>query len=442
MPESNRIDYTVKKSSPLTGRIQIPGDKSISHRALMLASIAEGDTRVNGFLDSEDTNATMAALQAMGVDIDRNGPHELTVHGVGPQGLRPPPAALYFGNAGTSVRLMAGILAGQQFDTQLTGDASLSLRPMRRIVEPLQQMHADIECSGGGTLPISIRGGRELAGITYTMPVASAQLKSTLLLAGLYASGNTCVIEPAVTRDHTERMLVHFGCNIEITGRQICISSQPLTARDIEVPADISSATFFIVAACITPGSDLILEKIGVNPTRAAVLTILQSMGADITLQNNRQIAGESAADIRVRHAELQGTAIPEELVPIAIDEFPAILVAAACARGATVLSGASELRVKESDRIQAMAAGLKRLGIKVEERRDGMVVEGGIPGGGVVDSFTDHRIAMAFTVAGLVASAPVTVRDCANVNTSFPGFKQLLQEQGIDVDVEERSND
>lgn len=422
----------------MLGQIQIPGDKSISHRALMLAAIADGDTHVRGFLDSEDTAATMAALQAMGVVIDRHGAHELTIHGVGLHGLKAPPAALNFGNSGTSVRLLSGILAGQPFDTRLTGDASLSRRPMRRIIAPLQQMHARIDCSGEGTLPMTIYGGRELAGITYPMPVASAQLKSALLLAGLYAGGRTCVIEPAVTRNHTERMLMHFGCNIEVSGRQICISSQPLTARDIEVPADISSAAFFIVAACITPGSDLLLESIGINPTRAAVISILQAMGADISLQNRQQISGEPVADIRVRHAILHGIVIPEELVPIAIDELPAILVAAACADGTTVLAGAGELRVKESDRIQAMAAGLQQLGIRVEERGDGIIVEGGRPGGGVVNSFTDHRIAMAFTVAGLAASAPVTVQDCTNVNTSFPGFTGLLRELGIDIAVAE----
>lgn len=433
-----RIDYTVRKSASLQGVVKVPGDKSISHRSLMLAAIAEGCTHVQGFLDSEDTKATMAALQAMGVNIDRRGPHELAVHGVGLHGLRAPASSLYFGNSGTSVRLMSGILAGQGFACQLTGDASLSGRPMLRIVEPLRLMHADIECSDQGTLPINIRGRRGLTGMTYTLPVASAQLKSALLLAGLYASGSTCVIEPAVTRDHTERLLAHLGCALDITGRRICISSQPLTARDIEVPADISSAAFFLVAACITPGSELLLEQVGVNPTRAAVITILQAMGADIELLNRRELSGEPVADIRVRHSVLQGIDIPQELVPIAIDEFPAILVAAACANGTTVLSGAAELRVKESDRIQAMAAGLERLGIRIEVRQDGMLVEGGKPGGGEVDSFTDHRIAMAFAVAGLAATGPVMVRDCSNVNTSFPGFTGLLRGLGVDIAVTE----
>ena len=440
MSDTHRIDYTISKSGPLQGRIRVPGDKSISHRALMLAAIAEGNTHVRGFLDGEDTRATMAVLQSMGVVIDRHGPHGLTIHGVGLHGLQAPAATLYFGNSGTSVRLMSGILAGQEFDCQLTGDDSLSGRPMRRIIEPLTQMHARIECSEQGTLPINIRGGQVLAGMTYTMPVASAQLKSALLLAGLYASGQTCVIEPAVTRDHTERMLTHFGAKLDITGRQICISNQPLTARNIEVPADISSATFFMVAACITPGSDLLLEQVGVNPTRAAVITILQAMGADIELTNQCELSGEPVADIRVRHSRLQGTGIPEELVPIAIDEFPAILIAAACASGTTELSGAAELRVKESDRIRSMAAGMEQLGISVEVRQDGMLVEGGTFAGGEVDSFTDHRIAMAFAVAGLAATGPVLVRDCANVNTSFPGFTGLLRELGVDVTVTENA--
>ncbi|MBF8268864.1 MAG: aroA [Gammaproteobacteria bacterium] len=436
---TRRIDYLVKGAGPLQGHLRIPGDKSISHRALMLAAIAEGSTHVSGFLDGADTLATMQALQAMGVVVDRHGPHELTVHGVGLHGLQPPAGALYLGNSGTSVRLLSGLLAGQKFDTELTGDASLSRRPMRRVVEPLRQMQADIECTEAGTLPIHIRGGRQLTGITYTMPVASAQLKSALLLAGLYASGRTCVIEPAATRDHTERMLTHFGCRIEQADKQICLSSQKLMARDIEVPADISSATFFLVAAAITAGSDLYLEKIGVNPTRHAVLEILQAMGADITLHNQQIRSGEPVADIRVRSGKLQGIAIPESLVPIAIDEFPAILIAAACASGTTRLSGAAELRVKESDRIQALASGLQALGIQVQTSTDGMLVEGGKLSGGVVDSCTDHRIAMAFTVAGLVAAGPVTVQDCVNVNTSFPGFIDLLRQVGCAIEVRER---
>jgi len=441
MSDNNRIDYLVKGAGPLQGQVRIPGDKSISHRALMLAAIAEGTTHVSGFLDGADTIATMQALQAMGVVVDRQTPHELTVHGVGLHGLKHPAGPLYLGNSGTSVRLLSGLLAGQKFDSELTGDTSLSRRPMQRVVVPLQQMQADIECTEAGTLPIRIRGGRQLTGITYVIPVASAQLKSALLLAGLYASGKTCVIEAAATRDHTERMLGHFGCHIAQTDKQICLSSQKLTARDIEVPADISSATFFMVAASITAGSDLYLEKIGVNPSRHAVLEILQAMGADITIHNQQTRSGEPVADIRVRSGNLLGITIPERLVPIAIDEFPAILIAAACARGTTRLSGAAELRVKESDRIQSMAAGLQALGIQVETSADGMIVEGGRLSGGVIDSYTDHRIAMAFTVAGLVASGPVTIQDCVNVNTSFPGFIGLLRQLGSDIDVIKTTN-
>ena len=429
-----RIDYRIKGSVPLRGSLRIPGDKSISHRALMLAAIADGLTGISGFLDGADTVATMTALQAMGVTVDRHGPHDLTVHGVGLHGLRPPARPLDLGNSGTSVRLLSGLLAGQGFDCELTGDASLQRRPMRRVVDPLRLMQAGIECSEAGTLPIRIRGGCHLTGITYNLPVASAQLKSALLLAGLYASGRTCVIEPAATRDHTERMLGHFGVDLERSGQQVCLSSQALTARDIEIPADISSAAFFLVAATITPGSDLLLTSIGVNPTRHAVLEILQGMGADISLQQQRQISGEPVADIRVRHQQLHGIDIPERLVPIAIDEFPAILIAAACAHGKTRLSGASELRVKESDRIEAMASGLRQLGIEVETHADGMAVAGGQLTGGTVTSFTDHRIAMAFTVAGLAASGPVTVQDCINVNTSFPGFLDLLRQLGCDT--------
>lgn len=435
-----RIDYRISGGVPLCGSMPIPGDKSISHRALMLAAIADGVTHVSGFLDGADTIATLHALQAMGVCVTRNGPHDLTVHGAGLHGLKPPAAPLDLGNSGTSVRLLAGLLAGQSFDSELTGDASLARRPMRRVVSPLREMRADITCSAAGTLPIRIRGGRQLQGITYAMPVASAQLKSAVLLAGLYAAGETCVIEPAPTRDHTERMLAHFGCRLDRSERRIGISSQSLTARDIAIPADLSSAAFFIVAACITPGSDLYLEQIGVNPTRDAVLDILQSMGAAITLHNRRELSGEPVADIRARHSPLRGITIPVHLVPIAIDELPAILIAAACAAGTTSLSGAAELRVKESDRIEAMASGLRRLGIQVGTRDDGMIVEGGQFKGGVVESYTDHRIAMAFTIAGLVAQGQVRVQDCVNVNTSFPGFAESLRRLGCRVEVTEQT--
>ena len=430
MQTSSQLSYTSKPGGPLRGSVQVPGDKSVSHRALLLGAIANGVTTIRGFLDSEDTHATRQVLQMLGITInDVKG--ALRVSGNGLHGFQRPSGPLYFGNSGTSVRLMTGLLAGQAFDTVLTGDESLSKRPMRRVAEPLRLMNADVETSGTGTLPITVHGGRQLHGITYDLPVASAQLKSALLLAGLCASGRTCVREPAVTRDHTERMLRHFGCELEVSRGQVCLNSQELSACDIDVPADISSAAFFMVAALITPGSDLVLRRTGINPTRDAVLEILTRMGADIELENRLELSGEPVADIRVRHSELTGITIPEALVPIAIDEFPALMVAAACAAGTTVLTGAAELRVKESDRIEAVAAGLRALGISVETYPDGMRVQGGRFEGGEVDSCTDHRIAMAFSVAGLAAAGPVTIHDCRNVNTSFPGFVDLMRSAG-----------
>ncbi len=420
---NKRIDFTASVASPLTGKLRVPGDKSVSHRALMLGAIAEGRTRIDGFLDSEDTSATINALEMMGVEIECPEANVIAVKGVGLHGLRAPTKALNLGNSGTSVRLFAGLLSGQTFDSELQGDASLMQRPMRRITVPLQQMGADIRCTQAGTLPIHIKGGAKLAGFTYTMPVASAQLKSAILFAGLYATGETCVIEPAMCRDHSERMLKQFGCLIEKRNRQVCLCPRPLKAQNISVPGDISSAAFFMVAALIVPGSDLLLENVGINPSRHAVIEILLLMGADIALEDEKNLSGEPVANIRVRHSQLSGIDIPPHLVPIAIDEFPVLMVAAAYARGETVLSHAEELRVKESDRIKAMCEGLRTIGIEVEERQDGMRVHGGKVRGGKVDSYADHRIAMSFSVAALAASGPVIVTNCANVNTSFPGF-------------------
>ena len=436
MPKKKKVDYTVEAGGPLTGRLEIPGDKSISHRALMLGAVADGVTRVHGFLEGEDTVATMEALRSMGVEIEHGSPRQIIIHGVGFHGLRGAGKPLYLGNSGTSVRLLSGLLAGQDFDSEMTGDESLQNRPMRRITEPLRQMGADIRCSDQGTLPITIRGGRKLTGISYQLPVASAQIKSALLLAGLYAAGTTCVTEPAVTRDHSERMLAWFGHPVERQDHRICINAGPLTGRDVEVPADISSAAFFIVAAAITEGSELVLESIGVNPTRSAVIDILQSMGADIQLENGRKFCTEPVADIRVRYSKLRGIEIPEDLVSVAIDEFPVLFIAAACAEGQTMLSGAAELRVKESDRIAAMAQGLSGLGIGVQTRDDGMIVEGGELQGGVIDSLGDHRIAMAFAVAGLVSRGAVIIRDCAGIDTSFPGFAGLMQGLGVPLTI------
>ncbi len=350
-------------------------------------------------------------------------------------GLKPPPGPLYLGNSGTSMRLLAGLLAGQRFDVTLTGDASLSRRPMKRVADPLASMGARIDTGEAGRPPLGIHGGVPLQGIRYELPMASAQVKSAVLLAGLYAKGATTVIEPAPTRDHTERMLSGFGYAVEKSGAVASLEGGGrLHACEIDVPADISSAAFFMVAASIVPGSDLGLEHVGVNPTRVGVINILRAMGADIQLTNERVAGGEPVADIRVRHAALHGIHIPEDQVPLAIDEFPAIFVAAACATGTTVLTGAGELRVKESDRIQAMADGLATLGIEARPTPDGIEIRGGTLGGGRVKSFDDHRIAMAFAVAGLAAQAPVTIDQCQNVATSFPGFVSLARRAGFSL--------
>jgi 3-phosphoshikimate 1-carboxyvinyltransferase len=440
MKDNSRVDFIVCAGVALKGTLRVPGDKSISHRALMLGAIAEGSTRIEGFLNGEDTIATMNALRSMGVGIEQLDDNAVVIEGVGLHGLSAPAEALNLGNSGTSVRLFAGLLAGQAFDTELLGDDSLMQRPMQRIANPLRQMGAEINCTEAGTLPIRIRGKAELVGVTYAMPVASAQLKSAILLAGLYASGKTCVLEPAVTRDHSERMLTQFGCRLEKFDNSICISSQRLLAQDISIPADISSAAFFMVAASIVPDSDLLLKNVGINPTRNAVIEILRLMGAQIELEGEMEISGEPVANIRIRHSQLHGIEIPPHLVPIAIDELPVLMIAAANAEGETILTGAKELRVKESDRIAAMCKGLETLGIETEEFEDGMRVRGGKLAGGRIDSYTDHRIAMAFSIAALAASDNVTVMDCANVNTSFPGFVDSLASLNISIMTETHS--
>jgi 3-phosphoshikimate 1-carboxyvinyltransferase len=426
--------FEVRAGGRLRGRIRVPGDKSISHRALMLGAIADGITEIEGFLEGEDTLATLAAFRAMGVRIERDG-RRVTIHGVGIDGLTPPGKPLDLGNSGTSMRLLAGLLAGQRFDTELVGDSSLMRRPMRRVTDPLARMGARIECGEGGTAPLRIHGGTTLAGIDYAMPVASAQVKSCLLLAGLYAQGETCVSEPAPSRDHTERMLQALGYAIGATDGRVCLrGGGRLNAVPIAVPADISSAAFFMVGAAIAPGSDLTLEAVGMNPTRTGVIEILRQMGAAITLENEAMQGGEPVADIRIRGGELHGIAIDERLVPLAIDEFPALFIAAACARGRTVLTGAAELRVKESDRIAVMAEGLGRLGIAAVPAADGMTIEGGTLGGGEIDSHGDHRVAMAFAMAALRAGGTLQVLDCANVATSFPGFPELAAAAGLPI--------
>jgi 3-phosphoshikimate 1-carboxyvinyltransferase len=429
------LQYHVEPGGALTGRVRVPGDKSISHRSVMLGALADGVSDIHGFLEGEDSLATLDAFRRMGVTIEGPRAGRVVVHGVGMGGLRPPEGPLDLGNAGTSMRLLCGLLAGQGFDVTLAGDASLSRRPMRRVTEPLASMGAVIETSGAGTAPLVIRGGHSLRGIDYRLPVASAQVKSALLLAGLYADGETCVTEPAPTRDHTERMLAGFGYDVRRTGPRTCLrGGGRLTGGRIDVPADISSAAFFLVGASIAAGSDLVLEHVGINPTRDGVLSILRLMGADIEVLSQREMGGEPVADLRVRPAPLKGIRIPEEQVPLAIDEFPALFVAAACAEGETVLTGAQELRVKESDRIQVMADGLQTLGIEAEPSPDGIRIRGGGLSGGRVDSGGDHRIAMALAMAALRASGPVTVDDCANVNTSFPGFADLAAGAGLAV--------
>ena len=435
---SETFVFNVAAGGSLNGRLRVPGDKSISHRSIMLGSLADGVTEVSGFLQGEDSLNTLRAFRAMGVDIDGPDDGRVVIHGVGLRGLQPPAGDLYVGNAGTAMRLMLGVLAGQRFDSVLTGDRSLSGRPMARVINPLIAMGAQISAADGGTAPLTITAGTGLQAIEYPLPMASAQVKSCVLLAGLYANGRTCVREPAPTRDHTERMLRGFGYPVAVDGATVCVEGgHGLTATNVDVPADISSAAFFLVGASIAPGSDLLLQHVGINPTRTGIIDILRLMGADLTLENAHEVGGEPVADIRVRHAPLHGIAIPEALVPLAIDEFPALFVAAACADGETVLTGAGELRVKESDRIQVMAEGLQALGIAATPTADGMVVRGGRFSGGRVNSHGDHRIAMSFAMAALGADGTIVIDDCANVNTSFPGFVQQAGMAGLHVSEE-----
>ena len=434
---STRINYHVQPGGTLAGRLRVPGDKSISHRCVMLGALAQGVTEVSGLLEGEDVLSTLAAFRAMGVRAE--GPHggRLTLHGVGLHGLKKPAAVLDMGNSGTAMRLMAGILAGQMFDTELSGDDSLRKRPMGRVSTPLTAMGAAIHTAAGGRPPLRISGGQTLHAIDYTMPMASAQVKSALLLAGLYAEGETVVTEPAPTRDHTERMLRGFGYAVHTAGARIRVrGGGTLRACSIDVPADISSAAFFLVGAAITPGAEVVLEHVGINPTRIGVLNILERMGATLAVQNRRDAGGEPVADIHVRGGRLHGIAIPTDQVPLAIDEFPALFIAAACAEGETLLTGAEELRVNESDRIAVMAAGLRQLGIEARETPDGMVIQGGRLHGGEVDSHGDHRIAMAFAMAALRADGPIRIHDCKNVATSFPDFVAMAARAGLKISV------
>ncbi len=432
---NKKITFITKPNRKLTGTIRVTGDKSMSHRSIMLGALAKGSTKVSGFLNGEDCLATIKAFRKMGVEIEGPEKGNVTIHGVGLKGLKAPIADLDMGNSGTAMRLLTGIMVGQDFDVSLTGDASLSKRPMRRITRPLEQMGANITTGEGGTPPLSIRGGNQLSGIHYDLPVASAQVKSAVLLAGLYAEGETSVTEPAVTRDHTERMLRGFGYTVVTKGNCISLRGKgELIACDIDIPADISSAAFFMVGASIAKGSDLTLEHVGVNPTRTGVIDILKLMGADITLFNQKEVGGEPVADIRIRFAALKGIEIPEALVPLAIDEFPSIFVAACFAEGQTVLTGAEELRVKESDRIQVMADGLLACGADVTATPDGIIINGGTLSGGEIDSHGDHRIAMAFAMAGLCADGDIVINDCANVDTSFPNFISIALKTGVNI--------
>lgn len=440
--KTTSVTYTASAGQPLTGQFRVPGDKSVSHRSIMLGSLANGTTEVTGFLEGEDSLATLQAFRDMGVVIEGPDNGRVVIHGVGLHGLQAPPGALYLGNSGTSMRLLAGLMAGQSFDVEMTGDESLSKRPMKRVADPLGQMGAEVSTAEGGRPPLKVKGGSALKGIHYDLPMASAQVKSCVLLAGLYADGETSVTEPAPTRDHTERMLKGFGYDVQVDGSTVTLKSGgTLTATQIDVPADISSAAFFMVAASIMPGSDITLEHVGINPTRIGVINILRAMGGNLELLNEREVGGEPVADIRIRSAQLKGIHIPEDQVPLAIDEFPSIFIAASCAEGETVLTGAEELRVKESDRIQAMVDGLVTLGVDARGTEDGAVIQGfgadGSFGGGEIDSCHDHRIAMSFAMASLRSSGTIVIRDCDNVATSFPGFVELARRAGVSLQAE-----
>lgn len=433
------VTFSVEPGGSISGDVRVPGDKSISHRSIIFGAIADGVTSVSGFLEGEDALNTVAAFRELGVTIVGPENGNLTIFGVGKHGLQAPRKPLYMGNSGTAMRLLAGLLAAQNFSSELTGDESLSGRPMNRVVKPLQLMGAEIAAQESGTPPLKITG-RNLHGIDYEMPMASAQVKSCLLLAGLYAQGKTTVSEPASCRDHTERMLKGFSYPVEVNENgSVCLEGgHDLTSMTIDVPGDISSAAFFLVAAAITPGANLILRHVGVNPTRTGVINILTKMGAKLELLNETMVGGEPVADIHIEYSELQGIDIPESEIPLAIDEFPVLFVAAANATRVTTLRGAEELRVKESDRIDAMAQGMTILGVDHEVFPDGIRIRGGSYGGGEINSFGDHRIAMAFSIAALRSSAPIRILNCNNVATSFPGFVELAASLGLNITAHE----
>ena len=435
--------YRLDPGSRVAGELTVPGDKSISHRALMFGGIAEGDTEITGFLAGEDCLSTLRALQAMGVRIERPEEQHVLVHGVGPDGLRPSADPLDMGNAGTAIRLFMGLLAPQRFDSTLIGDDSLMRRPMERVAGPLRSMGANIKTLDGRP-PVEIGASSGMRAIDYALPVASAQVKSAILLAGLQAFGRTHVTEPAPSRDHTERMLGAFGVEVLRDGPRIAIEGgQTLRGTQVKVPGDFSSAAFFIVAGCLAAENGLLLRNIGVNPTRTGLIELLQQMGADIRihLHGGRVAAddvnGEPIADIEVRKSRLRGIKVPESLVPLSIDEFPVFFVAAACAEGETLVRGALELRVKESDRLAAMAQGLSTLGVENQLLADGLWIRGADGfGGGTIDSHGDHRIAMAFAIASLKARAPIEILDVANVVTSFPSFVATARAAGLQIET------
>jgi 3-phosphoshikimate 1-carboxyvinyltransferase len=431
--------FEVRPTRSVSGVIAVPGDKSISHRSLMLSGIAEGRSEVTGFLASEDCLASLAAMRALGVNIERPSPTHVVIHGVGLRGLKDAGRALDMGNAGTAMRLFTGLLSAQTFDSQLIGDSSLMKRPMERVAKPLREMGADVR-TRNGTPPIDIGGARSLHGIEYRMPVASAQVKSAILLAALYADSATTVIAPAINRDHSERMLESCGVHLHIDGLSTTLHPpKALANQHLQVPGDFSSAAFFIVAGLLGASAEgLLIQNVGLNPTRTGLLDILRSMGADIEVLNERESGAEPVADLRVRASALRGVEVPPALVPLSIDEIPVLFIAAACATGETVVTGAEELRVKESDRIAAMSAGLHALGVVHGVLPDGMRIEGRGEGpafsGGSIDSFGDHRIAMCFSIASLRAAKSISIRDVANVATSFPGFVELAKSIGLDV--------
>lgn len=428
------MKFLLRPAAATGGDLSVPGDKSISHRALMLGAIAEGQTRVEGLLVGEDCLATLHALRAMGVSIDRPDETTAVIAGVGLNGLVKPSVDLDLGNSGTGMRLFAGLLSGQSFGVTLCGDASLSGRPMGRVITPLTMMGASIE-SRDGKPPLKIVGARRLAGIDYPLPIASAQVKSAVLFAGLYARGETTVIEPAVTRDHSERMLKTMGVQLSTDASQISMAGgQTLKCADFCVPGDLSSAAFLILAALIAPSAEITIRRVGMNPTRTGVIDILRDMGADITVHNTQMMGEEPVADLTVRSSTLRAISVSADRVSLAIDEFPVLFVAAGAAAGISRFAGLEELRVKESDRVAAMVEGLKALGITANETPEGAEIMGGKFVGGRINSYGDHRIAMAFAVAASIAEEAVEVSDVAAVDTSFPGFLDCMQSIGLDI--------